>query len=232
MRRVEPAAGAVLLVAAACAGVAHRPPPPPPAALPFAAPRPFAALYRLDCCGQRGLLLTVRGDGERLALAVASGPAGTVVEAWVDGGGGVVRSGRERCVRRLAGGRLALAGGAELPARPAVAALLARGLVAEGARPSPGRAGWLECDIGGAAVRWRVAAGVVVEAEVAGEAGGEAGGAPTLSLVLADHHGRVPGRIAFRSAGESGALALVEWRENVVPAPPAWVSWPQCEAAR
>jgi hypothetical protein len=228
MRLAEAASGALLLVAVSCAGLSPRELPLAPSPVPFGSPRPFAALYRLDCCGQRGLLLTVRGDGERLALSVASGPAGAVVEAWVDASGGLMKGGRDRCVRRLAGGRLALAGGGELPARPALVALLARGVVPEGAQPAPARPGWLEGATAGAAVRWRVAGGVVAEVEVAGESAG----APPLVLTLAEHHGLVPGRVEFRSAGESGSLKLVEWRETVAPATPAWVSWPVCEEAR
>lgn len=227
MRFADAGTRALLVLAASCSsGVAPQPQPLAPAPELRGAPRPFAALYRLDCCGQRGLLVTARGDGERLSLAVASGPVGTVIEAWVTGDGGLARSGRERCTRPLSAGRLPLTGGSDVPLDPRLAALLVRGVVAGTALPVPERPGWFADTSRSATVVWRSEAGVVVGVEVSDPGGRE----PSLVLAMAEHHGRVPGRISFRAGTDEGELTLVEWREAAPPTEPAWLSWPSCGA--
>ena len=224
------AAALAILVAltAACVGTAAGPASEVPARIPFGEPRPFASLYRLDCCGQRSLLAIVRGDGERLSVSVAAGPAGTVFEGWLAAEGSWLRNGGEPCVRPLAPGTLPLPGGAALPLDPWLAASLVSGTVPPGATPSPARAGWLAASVRGLTVRWLVSAGVVVAVEVLrGE-----GRPPLLEADLGDHHGRVPGRLTFHAGRESGELRLVEWREALPPAPPKWVAWSTCMESR
>jgi hypothetical protein len=226
MRLAEVGAGPLLLLAVACGGPAPAVTPAPPAPAPRSEPRPFAALYRLDCCGQRGLLATVRGDGERLSISVAAGPAGTVTEAWLAGAEGVVRSGPRRCTDGVGPGTVALPGGSAIPADPRLAAFLLSGNVPAGARPSDAWSGWLTATLGGLTAEWLVDRGSVSAVEVAA-AGGHG---PMLEATFDDHHGRVPGRIVFRAGGDAGELRLVEWREAALPAAPAWVSWPRCGA--
>ena len=227
MRFADAGTRALLVLAASCSsGVAPQLQPLAPAPELRGAPRPFAALYRLDCCGQRGLLVTARGDGERLSLAVASGPVGTVTEVWVTGDGGLGRSGRERCTRPLSAGRLPLTGGSDVPLDSRLAALLVRGVVADTALPVPERPGWFSDTSRGATVAWRTEGGLVVGVEVSSPVGGES----QLVLAMAEHHGRVPGRISFRAGADEGELTLVEWREAAPPAEPAWLSWPSCGA--
>lgn len=224
-------AGALpILVAltAACAGTGAGPATERPALVPFGEPRPFAALFRLDCCGQRGLLATVRGDGERLSVTVAAGPAGTVVEGWLSAEGGWLRNGGERCVRPLAPGVLPLPGGAALPLDPWLAAALVSGTVPQDAAPVPAQVGWLTASRRGLTVRWRVDAGVVAAIEVCrGDSR-----PPLLDVALDEHHGRVPGRLTFRAGREAGELRLVEWRETAAPGVPEWVAWNDCEGPR
>lgn len=191
---------------------------------PIGEPRPFAALYRLDCCRQSNLLATVRGDGESLSVAVAAGPAGTVVEAWLGVDGGWLRNGGERCVRMLPPGMLPLAGGAAVPLDPWLGALLLGGIVPLDARPSPRGAGWVEASAHGVTASWLVSGEIVTKVETARD--GESG--PALAVTLAEHHGHIPGRLVFRAGSESGELVLVEWRSAAAPLRPAWVTAPPC----
>jgi hypothetical protein len=225
MSRAERALAAALAgLLLACSHVASPARQVAPAALPVGEAHPFAALYRLDCCRQGNLLATIRGDGERLSVAVAAGPAGTVVEAWLETGDGWLRNGGDPCVRPLPPGVLPLAGGATVPLDPALAASLLAGTVPPEARPSPRDGGWLEAEVRDLTVSWLVADGVVTTLEAS--RGGAS--APSLVVTLSGHHGRVPGRLAFRAGGQSGELVLVEWRSAPMPARPAWVSAPPC----
>jgi hypothetical protein len=229
MLRARTAVLSVLL--GAVVACAHTAPPltaPSPGPPPVDEVRPFAALYRLDCCHQGKLLATVRGDGESLAVAVAAGPAGTVGEAWIKAGGGWLHTGGERCVRPLTPGFLPLGGGARLPLDPALAARLLAGTLPPEARPSSRGAGWFEIMRADHALWWLVANGVVTRLEAAARGATEL----ALAVTLADHHGRVPGRLSFKAGNESGELALVEWRSAMPPQPPAWASAPPCEEGR
>jgi len=226
MRLARPGALTTLVaLTLACAGTGAGPAAVRSGPVPFGKLRPFASLYRLDCCGQRGLLATVRGDGEQLSVAVAAGPAGTVVEGWLSADGGWLRNGGERCVRPLAPGTLPLPGGAALPLDPWLAATLVSGTVPPAAVPMPAHAGWLTARVRGLTVRWRVSAGVVAAVEVVRGDGGE----PLLEVALDEHHGRVPGRLRFRAGREAGELRLVEWREAALPGTPEWIGWQTCE---
>ncbi len=218
--------GATLLagVALACSHVAPAPPERSRGVAPTGEPRPFAALYRLSCCRQNELLVTARGDGERLSVSVAAGPAGTVVEVWLEGEMAWLRNGGERCVRSLPPNTLPLAGGAVLPLDPRLAALLLGGTVPADAQPSRQDSGWLVATARGVTASWLVAGDVVTRVAVTRT--GES--APALAATLSEHHGRVPGRLVFRSGSESGELRLVEWRSAAPPQRPAWTASPPC----
>jgi hypothetical protein len=222
--RLASALTTLVALTTACAGTGAGPAAVTRTPVPFGEPRPFAALYRLDCCGQRGLLATVRGDGERLSVAVAAGPAGTVVEGWLSAEGGWLRNGGERCVRPLAPGTLPLPGGAALPLDPWLAATLVSGTVPQEAAQTLAPGGWLVARTHGLTVRWRVSAGVVVAVEVPRGSSQ----VPLLEVVLEGHHGRVPGRLRFRAGDEAGEMRLVEWRETGPPGVPEWVAWLPC----
>jgi len=214
---------AAACVVAACASVP--PPPAAPSSVPWGAPRPFAALYRLDCRGQRNLLATARGDGARLGLTVAAGPAGSVLDAWLEADGGWLRGGGRRCADALPPGTLPLADGVVVPLDPWLAALALSGLVPREAMPSQRFPGWLAAERGGHLVRWLVAGRTVAQLEVLrGESGGS-----LISLAMSDHHGIVPGRVAFKAGGEGGELRLVEWQAAPPPEPPGWTQGPPCE---
>jgi hypothetical protein len=228
MRLARAIARTVLAAAAlSCRSVGSAPAAPDPAPVPLGEPRPFAALFRLDCCGQRDLLATVRGDGSVLSVAVAAGPAGTVVEAWLQPQGGFQRDGGERCLQPLTGGLLPLAGGTVLPLDPRLAALLLSGVVPRDAHPAAAASGWFESGVRDLTVRWRVERGTVTAAEIhrAGDR------RLLLAVTMAEHHGRVPGRLSFRAGTDAGELRLVEWRFVAAPVEPAWLAWRTCGVA-
>jgi hypothetical protein len=221
-------ASAAAMLAALALACSHTAPPRPGAvagAPPVGEPRPFAALYRLDCCRQSALLATVRGDGTSLAVTVAAGPAGTVAEAWIGEDGGWLRNSGGGCKRSLPAGTLPLTGVATLPLDPRLAALMLAGTVPPDATPVASGPRWFATTDHGITASWLVPGELVEEIRV-DRAGGSA---PVLTARLAEHHGRVPGRIDFRAGGESGELRLVEWRSAEPPVRPAWLASPPCE---
>ena len=229
MHLVRAIFGAVLAAAAlSCRGVGPGSVASGPVPVPRGEPRPFAALYRLDCCGHRDLLATVRGDGNTLSVSLAAGPAGTVFEAWLQPQTGYLYDGGERCLQPLAGGALPLPGGAVLPLEPWLAALLVSGIVARDARPSPTASGWLESDARDLTVRWRVENGAVADAEVRRARNGDL----LLTMAMAEHHGLVPGRLRFRAGTEAGEFRLVEWRFTAALVAPAWLARRPCGVER
>ena len=224
---------ALLAVLAAAAGCRHAAPPAAPLPVGWRAlteaPRPFSALYRLACCGHRGLVLTVRGDGERLSLAVAVPPGGTALSAWVGPDGGFVRREKTGCREPLAPGELPLGGGASLPLDPALAALLLAGRLPADAREEPLSPGWVAAASGG--YLWR--------AQVAGPEPhwtrvvvARSGGGTPLTVVRRDGVGAVPHRLELSVGSTAAELDLQAWRPDAPPSPPAWLSAPPCEAHR
>ncbi|HUK12257.1 MAG TPA: hypothetical protein VLW17_03060 [Thermoanaerobaculaceae bacterium] len=199
----------------------------PELALPV---RPFAALYRLSCCGQRNLVLAVRGDGERLSLSVAVPPGGAVLAAWLDRGQGWVERAKEGCREALPQGVLPLSAKASLPLDPGLAGRLLSGLLPAGSRVDAAATGWVEATT--AELSWRAlvegpdphCARVVV--------GRPGGGKPLLDATLGDPRGRVPGSIALKAGSVKAELALQSWREADPPPAPSWLASPICGGGR
>ena len=194
-----------------------------------AAPAPFAALYRLDCCGQRNLLLTVRGDGDRLVIAVAAPPAGTVLDAFLSGRGGWATSDGGRCVSSLPPGELPLREGNTLPLNPLLAATLLSGTLPGEAREIVDRPGWVGAVVEGLEVRWRIVPGPPRCAEVEVSRADRTVG--VLRAEIDDHHARVPGRLDIRSGHERALLRLIEWQRGGPLVAPAWTAAPPCREA-
>jgi hypothetical protein len=228
-RRRSAALLAALVVAAGCRHAV-----PPSAPLPagwqalVVAPRAFSALYRFSCCGHRGLVLTVRGDGESLALSVAVPPGGTALAAWVGPGGGFVERVKQGCREALPPGVLPLAAGASLPIDPALAALLLSGLLPAGTRELPELPGWVEAASGGLAWRARVTGPEPHWTQVLLTRVGDA--TPAMSVVRTDEGGRVPHRLVLTAGTVEADLDLQAWRPSGAPAPPAWLTAPECGA--
>lgn len=226
-RRRSAALLAALVVAAGCRHAV-----PPSAPLPagwqalVVAPRAFSALYRFSCCGHRGLVLTVRGDGDSLALSVAVPPGGTALAAWVGPGGGFVERVKQGCREALPPGVLPLAAGASLPIDPALAALLLSGLLPAGARELPELPGWVEAASGGLAWRARVTGPEPHWTRVLLTRVGDA--TPAMSVVRTDEGGRVPHRLVLTAGTVEADLDLQAWRPSGAPAPPAWLTAPEC----
>jgi hypothetical protein len=191
--------------------------------------RPFAALYRLECCGQHNLLATVRAGEGALRLTVAAPPAGVVADAWLTAADGSFTRNQGRCVTPIPSRGLPLSDGRWLPLDAGAADLALSGRVAEGAQPDPAAPGWLALEVPGfSQMRWRVAGSpsLVVAVEI-----GKAGEDGFLQATLSEHHGRVPGRIAITAGGERASLVLVEWRSATPPEPPVWLSATPCSEA-
>lgn len=192
-----------------------------------ATPSSFAALYRLECCGQRNLLATVRSGAGQLRLTVAAGPAGIVADAWLTRGDGWLTRDHGRCVTPVDPRGLQIAKGRRLPLDPVTAAIVLSGRVAEGAMPVVSAPGWVALDNPGfSCYRWRVTGfpAVVTEVEV-----GRTCGEESLRAALSGHHGRVPGRIVLASGDEHAVLELVEWKPAPTPEAPTWLDAPVCD---
>ena len=194
-----------------------------------AEPQPIAALYRLECCGQHNLLATVRSGAGTLRLTVAVPPAGIVADSWLTGDDGWFTRNQGRCVTPISSRGVPLSDGRWLPLDVGAVDLALSGRVAGGAQPDPAAPGWLVLDVPGRSLmRWKVVGSppLVVAVEV-----GRAGQPASVQATLAEHHGRVPGRIAITAGRERALLVLVEFRSATEPEPPAWLSARQCSEA-
>ncbi len=194
------------------------------------APAPFTALYRLACCGQRGLLLAVRGGGGRLALSVAGPLGGVAAGAWVAGGQGWVERVKERCREALPSGTIPLSGGAALPLDADLTASLLSGLLPEGVHELPETPGWVEGTAGGLRWRARVEGPRAHCTRVAAFRAGDA--APVLVADLKEQMSSVPAAITLTVGAQRAELELQEWRAGEPPPAPAWLSLPVCGDAR
>lgn len=186
---------------------------------------PFAALYSLDCCGQRGLLATVRADGAHLAVSVAVPPGGVALDAWLDGEAGFMTRDRGKCREALPPGQLPISREHTVPLGAAMAALVLSGRLPSGSLATAGADGWVESTAAGATVHARVEGPKPHVTRLT--IGDDAGGAVTINL--AEHHGRVPGRLEIVAGRNRALLTLVEWRPAEAPAAPKWLSAPVCE---
>ncbi len=187
-------------------------------------PAPFAALYRLTCCGQRRLPTVVRSAGDVLSVSVSLPPGGVVWEAWFDASGGVARGRGDRCLWPLPARRVALPGGATLALEAPLWAALLAGRLPPGMTPMEGRPGWV--------------VGIVEGGRLAARCGGEPvrcqevrlqnSGGPELVVRLDRHHGRLPGRVRASAGGDRVVLELAEWGPGEELIAPAWLGWPPC----
>lgn len=183
----------------------------------------FRALYRMSCCGLRGLLLVVRRSQEGLSLETAGGPAGAMRALWI-----TQKEVWERtpgnCLIRRPGIGVPLPGGKVLPLRielfvPLLVGLLPQGgeEVTPGLWQFQGHDGILRLQLAGGPSRW-----------VRGwwtTAGNE------FKLKAWRYRGRLPGMLSVRGAGLNLELALLEFNPNGDPTPPSWLRWPLCQLA-
>lgn len=184
----------------------------------------FAALYRVDCCGQRGVLVTVRSGGAVVAVTVVVPPAGPRAEVWWAPGGGWLRRAGSQCRSDLAASFSELAA---LTPEP-VAALLAGHLPVGGAPDDePGVVAGFA-----AGLTWRAwLAGTPARVSRFALAG--AGEAAVLAdIEVLEVRGSVPGTMRGTVAGARFAASLVEWRGAPAPSPPAWLEAPLCAEER
>lgn len=187
-------------------------------------PAPFAALYRLTCCGQRDLPTVVRFEPGRLAVGVSMPPAGVAWEAWFDVDGGMARSRGDQCVSPLPNGRLSLPGGVSLPVDGSLWATLLAGRLPLGVAPLEGQPGWLMVRLVEGRLLARCAGQPLrcLEIRLEGE------GSARVVIRMDRHHGRVPGRIRAVAGKQRLELELAEWGPGFALAPPDWLGWPRC----
>ncbi|MGQ9751567.1 MAG: hypothetical protein ACUVRE_02815 [Thermoanaerobaculaceae bacterium] len=183
----------------------------------------FRALYRMSCCGLRGLLLVVHHRHGGLSLETASGPAGAMRALWVTQGEIWERT-KGNCVVRRPGIGLPLPGGKVLPLRVELFVPLLAGLLPQGGREvTPGlwqlqdRGSILRVQLAGSPSRWVKGWWAM--------AGNE------FKLRAWQHRGRLPGMLSVRGAGLNLELELLEFHPDEGSAPPFWVGWPPCQLA-
>jgi hypothetical protein len=227
---------ALLLAAAGCRHAAPPAPLPPEWQTLVATPRPFAALYRLSCCGYRDLILTVRAGDRRLALTVAVPPGGTTMAAWIDGAGGWLNRVKEGCREPLPKGVVPVSASASLPLDPDWAMLLLAGMLPPGTRELPELPGWVEATT--EALIWR--------ARVEGPEPHctrvlltrTDGGEPVLVAALKSPLGytagvsTLPRGLSLVAGSVKVELTLQAWQTGEPPASPPWLSAPICGARR
>lgn len=227
--RPRRSAALLLLILAAAGGCRHLAPPAP---LPadwqslVAEPRPFSALYRLSCCGYRGLVLGVRADGERLSLTVAVPPGGAALAAWVGPDGGWVHRVKEGCRDPLPAGVLPISAKSSLPLDTRLAAMLLSGLLPADAREVRQAPGWVEASTSG--LRWqaRVEGPQPHLRRLVVTRAGET--TPMLTADIRESTGRVPAGLRITAGPEEAELVIQAWRVGDPPAPPPWLSAPVC----
>lgn len=225
-RRAALALAAGLLAAAACRSVPPTQPLSPQWESLVGEVRPFSALYRLTCCGERGLPTVVRGGDHTLSVAVAVPPGGVAWEAWLEHDEAwMYRSGRA-CRRRLPAGEVPVGKDARVPLAPDLAGYLLGGRLPPGTAVSSGDPTTVTAAVG----PWHVRAHVVgvpprwLSAAVVGPG---AGGKP-ITFSFADRHGRLPGRVEIHAGERDVLLELVQWLPDGAPTPPAWLGLPEC----
>ncbi len=235
MRRPSAAAAlAGMVLAAACrhAAAPAAAPLPPDWRTLVGEPAAFAALYRLSCCGQRGLPTTIRGDGAHVSIAVAVPPGGVAFEAWIADDGGWVRDRKRGCAVRIPAAVLPLGEGVDVPVDPRWAAFLLGGRLPPGSEPAAGVDGWVEARSERGWYRARVHGEPPRVAEV--RLGRGSVGGPTLTAVVTTAASRLPRVLEMESGGERAELELVEWHPtSAVLARPDWVGrLPECGGER
>jgi len=228
---------AILGLFLATAGCRHAAPPvplPPGWQTLVSEPRPFAALYRFSCCGYRDIVLTVRADGERLALTVAVPPGGTALSAWVESDGGWLRRTKEGCREALAKGVLPVTAKSSLPLDPRLATLLLVGLLPAGAHELPGLPGWVEATGSGFSWRARVEGPEPHSTRVLVARLGDESPLLVAELKRAPNRASgvmpIPREISLVAGSVKAELMLQAWQASEPPVPPQWLSAPVCGA--
>lgn len=211
------------------AGCRHAVPPP---ALPadwtalVLPPTPYRALYRLSCCGRRGLLAALRGNDSMLHVSVAAPPAGSLMEVWIDGRSGWVLDAERKCLVVLPAGELPLTPEATLPLAPAVLAVLAGGRIPAGAAPVPDRPGWVAATVEGAWLRVRATGSPARCSGLEVGRPGESG--VLLRATMSAHRGLVPGVLEIEAGGQTLRLELQVWEQGTAPTVPTWLGSATC----
>ena len=189
----------------------------------------YRVLYRLSCCGRRGLVAALRGSESRLLGSVAAPPAGSLMEAWVDGLEGSVLDAEGKCRATLPAGELPLTRDVVLPLAPAALAVLVSGRIPAGAVPVPERPGWVEATVDGVWLRVR-ATGSPTRC-TGFEAGRPGGEQVLLRAAMSAHRGLVPGVLDVEVGAQRLHLELQVWEQGKPPLAPGWLGLASCGAS-
>lgn len=189
-------------------------------------PTSFAALYRLECCARRNLLLTLRGDGSKLDVSVTVQPGATLLRAFIEPAGGWLYDGDAECVAQLPEDGLPLGDGRILPLRPGMASVLMSGGVPLGSRPVAAGSAWVSAPTSDGVWSNRIE-GLpprVTEARLT-----DLRGEQVLDVRVSEHRlQRVPAVLELRAAGERFVLKLASWRGAGRVEEPAWLALTRC----
>ncbi|MCU0291974.1 MAG: hypothetical protein MUF10_08300 [Thermoanaerobaculaceae bacterium] len=215
-----------LVLAAGCRHAVPRPALPADWTALVLPPTPYRALYRLSCCGRRGLLAALRGSDSLLHVSVAAPPAGSLMEVWIDGRAGSVLDAERRCLVTLPAGELPLTPEVTLPLAPAVLAVLASGRIPAGAVPMPDRPGWVAATVEGAWLRVRATGSPARSSSLEVGRPGESG--VLLRATMSAHRGLVPGVLDIEVGGQTLRLELQVWEQGTAPVAPAWLGSGAC----
>lgn len=219
-----------LLLVWGCRGTA------PPAPLPegwmsLREPLPaFAGLYRLNCCGRRGLLMAVRMEGPRLALTVTAPPGKVVLEVWAEGEAGFAFDRDQECVVPLSGGELQLGPEIALPVDLRTMGVLLTGRLPAAARELGQLPGWVEDASGVTWLRARVTGPEPRVATVQVGRINETG--VGLVAELGEWQGAVPGSLTLEIGNRKAQLRLLSQSTAQIGGPPPWLGRPACGGVR
>lgn len=190
---------------------------------------PFQALYRLDCCGRRNMVVSLRAGDGAVLVGVAVPPGGVALEVWSAPADSAMLDRRAGCRLPLPPGVLPLASGQLLPIPPQVLAGVLSGRLPVDARSLERRPGWVAWQ-GDAVWLQALVTGpppriALVELRRPGER------STTVGFQVLSHQGRLPARCVVQAEGERMTLTLQSWRTAAPPAPPDWLSAPLCREA-
>ncbi len=184
----------------------------------------FAALFRLSCCGHRGLVATVQAGEAGVGLSVVAPPGTKVFEGWTDDAGTWLAEGGGHCLRQVPGQGVPLPSGAIIPVNHRLLAALLAGRLPRGGEPDD--SGWVIGLEDGWVWRARVVGApprcVRFEAAREGEA------APKLAALLDRHRGSLPGRVVLVVDGARVEAVLEAFRATAEVMPPSWLAAPPC----
>ncbi len=188
-----------------------------------------ASLYKLSCCGRRGLLAAIRADAERLAITVTVPPGKVVLEAWAAGRVGYLHDRESSCRVLLAAEELPLTRDVGVPLDTALVAVLLSGVLPASARAVAEAPGWVEWESNGVWARASVSGPSPRVTAVRSGRVGDRG--VRLEASLGAFRGTVPGEVELEVDGRKAHLELLSRQDAKAVEAPPWMAEPTCVGA-